>query len=84
MWTAHKPPWRPPWNASGGWTEAPGWGYQLPAERVLREMHEVGLTATEFGPDGFLPPDPRPLLQKYDGPVADVRRSADHLRALLA
>jgi inosose dehydratase len=25
---------------------------------VLREMTEVGLVATEFGPDGFLPPDP--------------------------
>ena len=23
------------------------------------EMHEIGLTATEFGPEGFLPPDPR-------------------------
>ena len=51
---------------SWGVCEVPGWGYQLPAERVLREMHEVGLTATEFGPDGFLPPDPRPLLEKYD------------------
>jgi inosose dehydratase len=50
---------------SWGVCEVPGWGYQLPPERVLREMQEVGLTATEFGPEGFLPPDPRPLLARY-------------------
>jgi inosose dehydratase len=50
---------------SWGVCEVPGWGYQLPADRVLREMQEVGLTATEFGPEGFLPPDPRPLLSTY-------------------
>jgi inosose dehydratase len=42
---------------SWGVCEVPGWGYQLSPERVLREMREVGLTATEFGPDGFLPSD---------------------------
>jgi inosose dehydratase len=42
---------------SWGVSEVPGWGYQLPADRVLREMHEVGLSATEFGPAGFLPAD---------------------------
>ena len=42
---------------SWGVCEVPGWGHQLPAERVLREMREIGLTATEFGPDGFLPSD---------------------------
>lgn len=47
---------------SWGVCEVPGWGYQLPADRVLREMREVGLTATEFGPDGFLPDDPRAAL----------------------
>jgi len=31
---------------------------QLPPERVLAEMRELGLAATEFGPDGFLPADP--------------------------
>ena len=41
-----------------GVCEVPGWGYQLPAERVLAEMREVGLAATELGPDGFLPADP--------------------------
>ena len=43
---------------SWGVCEVPGWGHQLPVHRVLAEMHELGLTATEFGPDGFLPPDP--------------------------
>ncbi len=43
---------------SWGVCEVPGWGYQLPAERVLAEMEQIGLTATEFGPDGFLPADP--------------------------
>jgi inosose dehydratase len=43
---------------SWGVCEVPGWGYQLPADRVLAEMRAVGLTATEFGPDGYLPPDP--------------------------
>jgi inosose dehydratase len=43
---------------SWGVCEVAGWGYQLAAERVLTEMREVGLAATEFGPDGFLPADP--------------------------
>ena len=42
---------------SWGVCEVPGWGYQLGPDRVLREMGEVGLTATELGPDGFLPTD---------------------------
>jgi len=43
---------------SWGVCEVPGWGYQLSPERVLTEMNLIGLTATEFGPDGFLPSDP--------------------------
>ena len=43
---------------SWGVCEVPGWGYQLPAERVLTEMAGLGLTAAEFGPEGFLPADP--------------------------
>jgi inosose dehydratase len=43
---------------SWGVCEVPGWGYQLSPERVLDEMYQVGLAATEFGPDGFLPSDP--------------------------
>lgn len=42
---------------SWGLCEVPGWGHQLRAERVLKEMSEVGLTATEFGPPHFLPQD---------------------------
>src|SRR3954470_7866084 len=40
---------------SWGVCEVPGWGHQLELERVLGEMRGLGLTATEFGPDGFLP-----------------------------
>ena len=45
---------------SWGVCEVPGWGYQLQPDRVLAEMREVGLGATELGPDGFLPSQPRP------------------------
>jgi inosose dehydratase len=53
---------------SWGVCEVPGWGHQLPAARVLAEMRAVGLTATEFGPDGFLgdpPEDKAALLASY-------------------
>ncbi|KQY58721.1 inosose dehydratase [Aeromicrobium sp. Root495] len=40
---------------SWGVCEVPGWGFQLDAERVLTDMQELGLAATEFGPEGFLP-----------------------------
>ncbi|MEB8336944.1 sugar phosphate isomerase/epimerase family protein [Streptomyces endophyticus] len=43
---------------SWGVCEVPGWGYQLAPDRVLSEMREVGLSATEFGPEGFLPAAP--------------------------
>jgi inosose dehydratase len=43
---------------SWGVCEVPGWGYQLPPERVLGDMRALGLAATEFGPDGFLPDEP--------------------------
>ena len=43
---------------SWGVCEVPGWGHQLAPKRVLAEMGEVGLAATEFGPDGFLPAEP--------------------------
>lgn len=42
---------------SWGLCEVPGWGYQLTPERVLGEMRELGLAATEFGPPGFLEVD---------------------------
>ncbi|MDR3360038.1 MAG: TIM barrel protein [Bifidobacteriaceae bacterium] len=43
---------------SWGVCEVPGWGHQMTPDRVLREMAEVGIEATEFGPDGFLPDNP--------------------------
>jgi len=43
---------------SWGVCEVPGWGWQFDAATVLSQMQEVGLVATEFGPDGFLPDEP--------------------------
>lgn len=51
---------------SWGVCEVPGWGYQLTPERVLAEMTEVGLSATEFGPDGFLPSAPAQMAATLD------------------
>ena len=53
---------------SWGVCEVPGWGHQLTADRVLTEMAALGIVATEFGPDGFLPADPaqrREFLGRY-------------------
>ncbi|MEU6737927.1 TIM barrel protein [Streptosporangium sandarakinum] len=53
---------------SWGVCEVPGWGLQLTPDRVLAEMAGLGLTATELGPDGFLPPEPEDrarLLDRY-------------------
>ena len=44
---------------SWGVCEVPGWGWQLDSATVLSQMQEVGLVATEFGPDGFLPDEPQ-------------------------
>lgn len=43
---------------SWGIIEVPGWGVQLDRGRVLAEMVSLGITATEFGPEGFLPDEP--------------------------
>lgn len=43
---------------SWGVSEVEGWGVQLPPERVLNEMRELGFEATELGAEGFLPPAP--------------------------
>lgn len=48
------------WGVDG----SPGWGYLMDADRVLAEMAEIGLRATELGPDGYLPADPRALADK--------------------
>lgn len=53
---------------SWGVCEVPGWGHQMAPDRVLAEMRDAGLAATEFGPDGFLPADPgerSALLKSY-------------------
>ncbi len=51
---------------SWGVCEVPGWGYQLTPHRVLAEMRDVGLAATELGPEGFLPSDPGELTALLD------------------
>ena len=48
---------------SWGVCEVPGWGFQLGPDRVLREMCEVGLLATEIGPEGFLPSEPAAMAR---------------------
>ena len=52
---------------SWGVCEAPGWGYQMEAERVLREAAGLGLTAVEAGPDGFLPQEPEETARLLSG-----------------
>ncbi|KRE39122.1 inosose dehydratase [Janibacter sp. Soil728] len=44
---------------SWGVCEVPGWGWQHQPPTVLTQMRELGIAATEFGPDGFLPDDPQ-------------------------
>jgi len=46
---------------SWGVCEVPGWGLELQPRRVLGEMQQLGLTATELGSDGYLPTDPAEL-----------------------
>jgi len=53
------------WGVDG----SPGWGYLMDRERVLAEMQQIGLAATELGPDGYLPEDVdelRALLDRFD------------------
>lgn len=52
---------------SWGVCEVPGWGYQLTPDRVLAEMKQAGLAATELGPEGFLPTDTTELVELLDG-----------------
>lgn len=48
---------------SWGVIEVPNWGVQLDRERVLAEMTGLGVSATEFGPEGFLPDAPAERAQ---------------------
>ena len=47
------------WGVDG----SPGWGHLMDRDRVLAEMVDVGLAATELGPDGYLPTDPGELRE---------------------
>jgi inosose dehydratase len=78
---------------SWGVCEVPGWGLQLPPERVLSDMAALGLKATELGPQGWLPDDVRTELDRYGlrlvggfvpvvaGETDGPRRAADQLAA---
>lgn len=53
---------------SWGICEVPGWGPQLAPRRVLGEMRDLGVRATELGAIGWLPADPaevRGLLDEF-------------------
>jgi len=50
------------WGVEG----SPGWGHLMDRERVLAEMQRVGLSATEIGPDGYLPDDVDELAALLD------------------
>lgn len=52
------------WGVDG----SPGWGFLMDRDRVLTEMASVGISATELGPDGYLPSDKEsldPLLGQH-------------------
>ncbi|HEU4524780.1 MAG TPA: TIM barrel protein [Gemmatimonadales bacterium] len=64
-----------------GVCEVPGWGCQLGASRVLREVAELGLGAVEMGPRGFLPDDPAEVARMLQG--HDLRLAAGFVPAVL-
>lgn len=76
------------WGVDG----SPGWGYLMGRDRVMSEMIEVGLSATEIGPDGYLPRDLDELrdylarygLQVVGGFVPAVLYRPDRIEAELA
>jgi inosose dehydratase len=51
---------------SWGVCEVPGWGMTLPPELVLSDMRSLGLTATELGPEGWLPTEVGVLRELLD------------------
>lgn len=52
---------------SWGVCEVPDWGYQLNPDQVLGDMRRLGVAATEFGPEGFLPQAPAERAQVLSG-----------------
>lgn len=52
---------------SWGVCEVPGWGVMLPKERVLGEMHDLGLGASELGALGYLGDEPDEIKQVLAG-----------------
>lgn len=52
---------------SWGVIEVPDWGYQMPADRLLREAAALGLVALEAGPEGLLPRDPAEVADVLSG-----------------
>ena len=51
------------WGVDG----SPGWGHLMDRDRVMREMVDSGLSATELGPDGYLPRDSDELAAYLSG-----------------
>jgi inosose dehydratase len=52
---------------SWGVCEVPGWGAQMATARVLSEMRDLGIHATEAGPDGYLGDDPNAAAELVRG-----------------
>ena len=52
---------------SWGVCEVPGWGEMPAPDRVLAGMRELGLSATELGPPGWLAEDPEVLRTQLAG-----------------
>jgi inosose dehydratase len=77
---------------SWGVSDLRGWGQQLEAERVLREVGSLGVPAIEAGPTGFLPDRSeaaRSVLKRHQlravaGPVRAVLHHHDIRAAELA
>lgn len=52
---------------SWGVIEVPDWGFQMPADRLLREAASLGLAAVEAGPEDLLPRDPAEVSEMLTG-----------------
>ncbi len=76
------------WGVDG----SPGWGHLMDRDRVMAEMAATGLSATELGPDGYLPTDADELddylsgyhLQMVGGFVPALLYRPDRIEDVLA